>query len=198
MLGISAKEGIGIEDILEAIVHRMPAPKPTGVPSLQGLIFDSFFDTYKGVVILVRVTNGELKPGAQVKLLHSGKTVEVKEVGSFNPKPYTRDKLSVGETGYFTANIKSAAKKARQAEKHRQHNAAMRTRMRITERGRTRVEETHWDFRTYSPAELRALLRRVPALRLVACHDFLYDLESRRKLDLAYPDIVLVLRRAAG
>ena len=80
----------------------------------------------------------------------------------------------------------------------RTRTEAMRTRMRITERGRTRVEETHWDFRTYSPAELRALLRRVPALRLVACHDFLYDLESRRKLDLAYPDIVLVLRRAAG
>ena len=103
----SAKEGIGIEDILEAIVHRMPAPKPSGAPSLQGLIFDSFFDTYKGVVILVRVTNGELKSGTQVKLLHSGKTVEVKEVGSFNPKPYTRDKLTVGETGYFTANIKT-------------------------------------------------------------------------------------------
>jgi GTP-binding protein LepA len=103
----SAKEGIGIEEILEAILHRMPAPKPTGAPSLQGLIFDSFFDTYKGVVILVRVTNGELKAGTQVKLLHSGKTVEVKEVGSFNPKPYTRDKLTVGETGYFTANIKT-------------------------------------------------------------------------------------------
>ena len=103
----SAKEGIGIEDILEAIVHRMPAPKPTNVPSLQGLIFDSFFDTYKGVVILVRVMNGELHAGSQVKLLHSGKTVEVKEVGSFNPKPYKRDKLTVGETGYFTANIKT-------------------------------------------------------------------------------------------
>jgi len=103
----SAKEGIGIEDILEAIVARIPAPKPTAVPSLQALIFDSFFDTYKGVVILVRVMNGELKAGTQVKLLHSGKTVEVKEVGSFRPKPYTRDKLTVGETGYFTANIKS-------------------------------------------------------------------------------------------
>ncbi|MBI5773215.1 MAG: elongation factor 4 [Verrucomicrobia bacterium] len=103
----SAKEGIGIEEILEAIVARIPAPKPTNVPSLQGLIFDSFFDTYKGVVILVRVMNGELRAGTQVKLLHSGKTVEVKEVGSFRPKPYTRDKLTVGETGYFTANIKT-------------------------------------------------------------------------------------------
>jgi GTP-binding protein LepA len=103
----SAKEGIGIEDILEAIVERIPAPKPTGAPSLQALGFDSYFDTYKGVVTHVRVFNGELKAGQMVKLLHSGKTVEVKEVGSFNPKPYPREKLEVGETGYFTANIKS-------------------------------------------------------------------------------------------
>ena len=103
----SAKQGIGIEDILEAVVERIPPPKPTGQPSLQALGFDSYFDTYKGVVTHVRVFNGELKAGQMVKLLHSGKTVEVKEVGSFNPKPYTRDKLQVGETGYFTANIKS-------------------------------------------------------------------------------------------
>src|SRR3954465_7721456 len=105
----SAKQGIGIEEILEAIIERVPAPKPTGAASLQALGFDSYFDTYKGVVTHVRVFNGELKAGQQVKLLHSGKTVEVKEVGSFNPKPYVREKLEVGETGYFTANIKSAA-----------------------------------------------------------------------------------------
>jgi GTP-binding protein LepA len=104
----SAKQGIGIEEILEAIVARIPPPKPTGQGSLQALAFDSFFDTYKGVVTHVRVFNGELKAGQQVKLLHSGKNVEVKEVGSFNPKPYARDKLEVGETGYFTANIKTA------------------------------------------------------------------------------------------
>ena len=103
----SAKEGIGIEEILEAIVARIPAPKATGAASLQALGFDSYFDTYKGVVTHVRVFNGELKAGMQVKLLHSGKTVEVKEVGSFNPKPYVRDRLENGETGYFTANIKS-------------------------------------------------------------------------------------------
>ncbi len=73
---------------------------------------------------------------------------------------------------------------------------AMRTRMRITEKGKTRVEETVWDFRTYSPSELRALLRKVPALRLVACHDFHYDLGSTRRLDLAYSDVLLVLRRS--
>ena len=103
----SAKQGIGIEDILEAIVERIPPPKATGAKSLQALAFDSYFDTYKGVVTHVRVFNGELKPGMQVKLLHSGKSVEVKEVGSFNPKPYTREKLEIGETGYMTANIKS-------------------------------------------------------------------------------------------
>jgi GTP-binding protein LepA len=106
-ISASAKEGIGIDEILEAIVERIPPPKPTGAPSLQALGFDSYFDTYKGVVTHVRVFNGELKAGQMVKLLHSGKTVEVKEVGSFNPKPYAREKLEVGETGYFTANIKT-------------------------------------------------------------------------------------------
>jgi GTP-binding protein LepA len=103
----SAKEGLGIDEILEAIVERIPPPKPTGAPTIQALGFDSYFDTYKGVVTHVRVFNGELKPGMQVKLLHSGKSVEVKEVGSFNPKPYIREKLETGETGYMTANIKS-------------------------------------------------------------------------------------------
>ena len=103
----SAKQGIGIEEILEAIIARIPAPTPTGLPSMQALCFDSYFDTYKGVVTHVRVFNGELRPGIHVKLLHSGRSVEVKEVGSFNPKPYVRDRLEVGETGYFTANIKS-------------------------------------------------------------------------------------------
>jgi GTP-binding protein LepA len=103
----SAKEGIGIEEILEAIVERVPAPTPSGGAGLQALVFDSYFDTYKGVVSHVRVFNGELKAGMQVKLLHSGKTVEVKEVGSFNPKPYIRERLELGETGYMTANIKS-------------------------------------------------------------------------------------------
>jgi GTP-binding protein LepA len=81
----SAKQGIGIDDILEAIVARVPPPKPTGAPSLQTLVFDSFYDTYKGVVTHVRVFNGELRAGVILKLLHSGRNVEIKEVGSFNP-----------------------------------------------------------------------------------------------------------------
>ena len=103
----SAKNGIGIEEILEAIVQRVPPPKPTGAVSAQALLFDSYYDTYRGVVTHVRVFNGTLKAGTQVKLLHSSKNVEIKEVGSFNPKPYKRDELTAGETGYFTANIKS-------------------------------------------------------------------------------------------
>ena len=105
-LPCSAKEGIGIEDILEAIVHRVPPPKPTAEGKLQALGYDSVYDPYKGVVIHVRVFDGELKPGMQVRMHHSEKTIEVKEVGSFNPRPYSREKLGPGETGYVTGNIR--------------------------------------------------------------------------------------------
>ncbi|MDG2212512.1 MAG: translation elongation factor 4 [Verrucomicrobiota bacterium] len=107
VLPCSAKEGIGIEDILEAIVQRVPPPKPTANGKLQALGYDSVYDPYKGVIIHVRVFDGELKPGIQVRLYHSQKTIEIKEVGSFNPKPYSRDKLGPGETGYITGNIRS-------------------------------------------------------------------------------------------
>ncbi|MCF7668667.1 MAG: translation elongation factor 4 [Verrucomicrobia bacterium] len=103
----SAKEGTGIKDILEAVVHRVPPPKLTGAPSFQALGYDSFYDTYKGVVNLVRVFNGELKTGQQAKFIHSNKTYEIKEVGGFNPKPVQRPALYPGETGYIIANIKS-------------------------------------------------------------------------------------------
>ena len=105
-LPCSAKEGIGIEEILEAIVQRVPPPKPTAEGKLQALGYDSVYDPYKGVVIHVRVFDGELKPGMQVRLHHSEKTIEVKQVGSFNPKPYSREKLGPGETGYVTGNIR--------------------------------------------------------------------------------------------
>jgi GTP-binding protein LepA len=77
------------------------------VESLQALIIDSYYDSYKGVVTYVRVVNGELKPGSTCKLLYSSRNVEIKEVGSFNPKPFARDSLTAGETGYFTGNIKT-------------------------------------------------------------------------------------------
>lgn len=77
----------------------------------------------------------------------------------------------------------------------RTRTEAMRTRMRIRERGRLRVTETEWTFRTYGPGQLRALLRQAPTLELVACHDFRYDASETRSLDLAWTDVVLVLRR---
>jgi len=103
----SAKEDIGTEDVLEAIVRHVPPPKKTDAPSLQALVFDSYFDSYRGVVAMIRVFNGNIRAGMTVKMLHSNKTVEVKEVGSFNPKPYKRDALVAGETGYLSSNIKS-------------------------------------------------------------------------------------------
>ncbi|MFT4689063.1 MAG: translation elongation factor 4 [Verrucomicrobiia bacterium] len=106
-IAASAKEGIGIEEILHAIITRIPAPKHDPETSLQALAVDSIYDTYRGVVTYVRVFNGELKKGQKVKLLHTGKSYEVKEVGSFNPKPYVRPVLGPGETGYVTCNIKT-------------------------------------------------------------------------------------------
>jgi len=106
-ISASAKEGIGIEEILERIVRDVPPPKGDADETVQALAVDSYFDTYRGVVTYVRVFNGVLKKGLRVKLLHSGKSYEIKEVGSFNPKPYARPELGPGETGYLTANIKT-------------------------------------------------------------------------------------------
>ena len=103
----SAKEGMGTEEVLEAIVRHVPHPCAASTPSLQALVFDSYFDSYRGGVPMVRVVNGQLRAGMNVKMLHSDKTIEVKEVGSFNPKPYKWDALVTGETGYLSANIKS-------------------------------------------------------------------------------------------
>ena len=103
----SAKEDIGIDEILEAIVELIPPPEPTADGKLQALGYDSVYDPYKGVIIHVRIFDGELTAGKTVHMYHSQKTIEIKEVGSFNPKPYVRDKLRAGETGYITANIRS-------------------------------------------------------------------------------------------
>lgn len=105
----SAKEGIGIKDILEGIVARIPAPKHDPEQELQVLVFDSYFDTYRGAVSVVRVVNGELKAGMQGKFIHTKRLIDIKEVGSFNPRPYPRDRLCPGETGYITANVKNPA-----------------------------------------------------------------------------------------
>lgn len=103
----SAKAGIGIEDILEQIVERVPAPVGDIDDPLRALIFDSAYDAYRGVVLNIRVMEGMIKPGDTMKMMSNGKTFEVAEVGIFSPKPIKREFLMVGDVGYVTANIKT-------------------------------------------------------------------------------------------
>src|SRR3989454_10435942 len=105
----SAKSGIGITEILRAVIERIPPPKLTGEKSLQALVFDSLFDTYRGVVAHVRLFAGEIVPGMMIELMSSGLKFEVKEVGVFDPKPLKRKRLGAGDVGYVIANIKSTA-----------------------------------------------------------------------------------------
>jgi len=103
----SAKEGIGIEEILERIIQVIPAPGGEIVHPLKALVFDCRFDTFKGVVIFVRVMDGNLDNHIQIKLMHSGKTYKIEELGVFKDLKYSRvDTLVCGEVGYLTANIR--------------------------------------------------------------------------------------------
>jgi GTP-binding protein LepA len=102
----SAKQGIGISEILEAIVHRIPAPKGNPDGPLRCLVFDSWFDQYRGVVILVHVVDGELKPGMKIRLMQSEGSHEVEGLGVFTPKPMPIDSLSAGEVGFVIAGVK--------------------------------------------------------------------------------------------
>jgi GTP-binding protein LepA len=108
----SAKQGIGIDEILEAIVQRMPPPQGDPAGTLRGLVFDSWFDQYRGVVILVHVVDGELKPGMKVRLMASGGSYLVENVGVFTPKPMPVAQLAAGEVGFVVAGIKKVAEVA--------------------------------------------------------------------------------------
>ena len=103
----SAKAGIGIEEILEQIVEYVPAPPGDLEAPLKALIFDSVYDSYRGVVLNVRITDGVVKPGDKIQLMSNGKTFDVTEVGVFSPKAVARDFLMVGDVGYITASIKT-------------------------------------------------------------------------------------------
>ena len=103
----SAKAGIGIEEILEQIVEYVPAPSGDLEAPLKALIFDSVYDSYRGVVLNVRIIDGVVKPGDKIQLMSNGKTFDVTEVGVFSPKAVSREFLMVGDVGYITASIKT-------------------------------------------------------------------------------------------
>src|SRR5689334_2046566 len=102
----SAKAGIGVQEILEKIITHIPAP--TGNPDAppRAMLFDSWYDPYRGVMCLVRMIDGELRRGMKIKFMSTGREYEIGEMGIFTPKPKAMDRLGVGEVGFFSANIK--------------------------------------------------------------------------------------------
>ena len=108
-IACSAKTGQGVAEILEAIVHRLPPP--TGDPDapLQALIFDSWFDAYRGVIVLVRVMQGTMRKGQRIRLMSNGKSFEVESMGVLMPKPVEIAQLTAGEVGFFAATIKTVS-----------------------------------------------------------------------------------------
>jgi GTP-binding protein LepA len=106
---ISAKSGLGVEDVLEAIVARVPPPKGSAENPLQALIFDSWFDIYRGAVVLVRVMEGRVKNHVKIKLVAGDETYEVEQLGTLTPKPVALEELEAGDVGFIVANIKRVA-----------------------------------------------------------------------------------------
>ena len=105
-LQVSAKSGIGIKETLEAIVHRLPAPKGDRDAPLKAMLVDSWYDSYLGVVVLVRIMNGRLKKGDQIKMMQTGARYGVDRIGVFRPGMQTVESLGPGEIGFITASIK--------------------------------------------------------------------------------------------
>src|SRR5271168_3549643 len=106
---ISAKTGQGVPDVLEAIVKRIPPPKGNPDSRLQALVFDSWFDSYRGVIVLVRVFQGTLRKGQKIRLMWNGKVLDVEALGVQSPKPVEVEELKAGEVGFLVANIKTVS-----------------------------------------------------------------------------------------
>ena len=106
---ISAKEGINIESVIEQVIKLIPPPKGDNNAPLKALIFDSYYDNYKGAVCLVRIVDGSVRAGTKIKMLQTGKDFEVTEVGVFKPQATPKNVLSAGEVGYISASIKTVS-----------------------------------------------------------------------------------------
>ena len=106
---VSAKTGQNVEQILEAVVHLLPPPKGDPAAPLQALIFDSWFDPYRGVIVLARVVSGTLRKGMKIKVMSNGKVFDIESMGVMTPKPVELTELSAGEVGFFVATIKNVA-----------------------------------------------------------------------------------------
>jgi GTP-binding protein LepA len=106
---VSAKTGLGVPDVLEALVHRLPPPKGDQEAPLKALLIDSWYDAYLGVIILVRIVDGSLKPGMKIKMMSTGSIYQVDQVGVFTPKRETLSALHPGEVGFLTAGIKAVS-----------------------------------------------------------------------------------------
>src|SRR5437868_1277142 len=106
---ISAKTGLNIEGVLEAIVHRLPPPKGDKDAPLKALLVDSWYDSYLGVVVLVRIVDGELRKGQRIRMMGTAAAYEIDRVGVFTPKMVNAEMLGPGEIGYLTASIKEVA-----------------------------------------------------------------------------------------
>jgi len=106
---VSAKTGLGVDEILESIVHLLPSPKGHSDAPLQALIFDSWFDAYRGVIVLARIINGRMYKGQKIKLMSNGKVFDIENLGVLTPKPVEIESLSAGEVGFFVATIKNVA-----------------------------------------------------------------------------------------
>src|ERR1700704_434900 len=106
---ISAKSGLGVEDVLEAIVARVPPPKGSAENPLQALIFDSWFDIYRGAVVLVRVMEGRITNHMKIRLVYNNEVYEVEQLGTLTPKPVALEELEAGDVGFVVANIKRVA-----------------------------------------------------------------------------------------
>ena len=179
---LAPRPAIGIPEVLEAIVQRLPPPKGERSAPLKALLVDSWYDPYLGVVVLVRVVDGELKKGQRIKLMSTDASYQVDRVGIFRPKQETADKLGPGEIGFLTAAIKEVAD-TRVGDTITDDEAAMRA---------SRCPASSRPSRWCSPASFRSMRHEFEDLReaigKLRLNDasFTYEMETSAALGFGF------------